>query len=161
MRYEHLLWSEWQDLNLRPLPPQGSALPAAPHPDRPPYRVDLNIIAHPFLFVKPFLEKKKIILRFRSKGVCLFLFIVLQIFCFYLNCRGMKEITSGRSSIDLQITTLWSIGTKNSKGWYGRKRLTIVFDCGVNVWLFFYQSLDILTKFWYTDGDPDKWKSSF
>ena len=27
------VWSEWQDLNLRPLPPQGSALPAAPHPD--------------------------------------------------------------------------------------------------------------------------------
>ena len=26
-------WSEWQDLNLRPLPPQGSALPTAPHPD--------------------------------------------------------------------------------------------------------------------------------
>ena len=27
------IWSEWQDLNLRPLPPQGSALPTAPHPD--------------------------------------------------------------------------------------------------------------------------------
>ena len=27
-------WSEWQDLNLRPLPPQGSALPTAPHPDK-------------------------------------------------------------------------------------------------------------------------------
>ena len=23
----------WQDLNLQPLPPQGSALPTAPHPD--------------------------------------------------------------------------------------------------------------------------------
>ena len=26
-------WSEWHDLNVRPLPPQGSALPTAPHPD--------------------------------------------------------------------------------------------------------------------------------
>ena len=26
-------WSEWLDLNQRPLPPQGSALPTAPHPD--------------------------------------------------------------------------------------------------------------------------------
>ena len=28
-----LFWSEWRDLNPRPLPPQGSTLPAAPHPD--------------------------------------------------------------------------------------------------------------------------------
>ena len=28
-----LLWSEWRDLNPRPLPPQGSALPPEPHPD--------------------------------------------------------------------------------------------------------------------------------
>ena len=27
-------WSEWLDLNQRPLPPQGSALPTAPHPDK-------------------------------------------------------------------------------------------------------------------------------
>ena len=27
-------WSEWHDLNVRPLPPQGSALPTAPHPDK-------------------------------------------------------------------------------------------------------------------------------
>ena len=26
-------WSEWRDLNSRPLDPQSSALPAAPHPD--------------------------------------------------------------------------------------------------------------------------------
>ena len=31
--FSMLFWSEWQDLNLRPLPPQGSALPTAPHPD--------------------------------------------------------------------------------------------------------------------------------
>ena len=32
---EHVqvLWSEWRDLNSRPLDPQSSALPAAPHPD--------------------------------------------------------------------------------------------------------------------------------
>ncbi len=28
-----LRWSEWRDLNSRPLDPQSSALPAAPHPD--------------------------------------------------------------------------------------------------------------------------------
>ena len=27
------LWSEWRDLNSRPLDPQSSALPTAPHPD--------------------------------------------------------------------------------------------------------------------------------
>ena len=27
-----LIWSEWRDLNSRPLDPQSSALPAAPHP---------------------------------------------------------------------------------------------------------------------------------
>ena len=26
-------WSEWRDLNSRPLDPQSSALPTAPHPD--------------------------------------------------------------------------------------------------------------------------------
>ena len=31
--YEHSLWSEWRDLNSRPLDPQSSALPTAPHPD--------------------------------------------------------------------------------------------------------------------------------
>ena len=33
MRVEALDWSEWRDLNPRPLPPQGSALPPEPHPD--------------------------------------------------------------------------------------------------------------------------------
>ena len=28
-----LVWSEWRDLNSRPLDPQSSALPTAPHPD--------------------------------------------------------------------------------------------------------------------------------
>ena len=28
-----VLWSEWRDLNSRPLDPQSSALPTAPHPD--------------------------------------------------------------------------------------------------------------------------------
>ena len=28
-----LIWSEWRDLNSRPLDPQSSALPTAPHPD--------------------------------------------------------------------------------------------------------------------------------
>ena len=32
-RYEHSIWVDWQDLNLRSLSPQGSALPTAPHPD--------------------------------------------------------------------------------------------------------------------------------
>ena len=39
-------------MNLRPLPPQGSALPAAPHPDL----YDLHIISHIFTKVKPFFE---------------------------------------------------------------------------------------------------------
>ena len=29
-----LFWSEWRDLNSRPLDPQSSALPTAPHPDK-------------------------------------------------------------------------------------------------------------------------------
>ena len=33
MRYEHSTWSEWRDLNPRPLGPEPSALPAALHPD--------------------------------------------------------------------------------------------------------------------------------
>ena len=28
-----IVWSEWRDLNSRPLDPQSSALPTAPHPD--------------------------------------------------------------------------------------------------------------------------------
>ena len=35
----HAIWSEWRDLNPRPLPPQGSALPTAPHPDKQVYRL--------------------------------------------------------------------------------------------------------------------------
>lgn len=33
LRVEAFNWSEWRDLNSRPLDPQSSALPAAPHPD--------------------------------------------------------------------------------------------------------------------------------
>ncbi len=31
---EDFLWSEWRDLNPRPLGPEPSALPAALHPDK-------------------------------------------------------------------------------------------------------------------------------
>ena len=45
--YEHSIWSEWHDLNVRPLPPQGSALPTAPHPDLLSSAfADFGIIAH-------------------------------------------------------------------------------------------------------------------
>ena len=46
-------WSEWQDLNLRPLPPQGSALPAAPHPD-----FATLVLYHIFLFKSSLFLKK-------------------------------------------------------------------------------------------------------
>ena len=32
-------WSEWRDLNSRPLDPQSSALPTAPHPDSERYNI--------------------------------------------------------------------------------------------------------------------------
>ena len=47
-------------MNLRPLPPQGSALPAAPHPDVMRERLlpdDLIIIPHDFRIVKHFFKK--------------------------------------------------------------------------------------------------------
>ena len=54
-----LIWSEWRDLNPRPLPPQGSALPTAPHPDLTGYwwRPIFYIIAYFFWFVKCFFKK--------------------------------------------------------------------------------------------------------
>lgn len=42
MRIEVLVWSEWRDLNSRPLDPQSSALPTAPHPDVAHCNVDNN-----------------------------------------------------------------------------------------------------------------------
>ena len=33
LRFQGFCWSEWRDLNSRPLDPQSSALPTAPHPD--------------------------------------------------------------------------------------------------------------------------------
>ena len=53
------LWSEWRDLNPRPLPPQGSALPPEPHPDYP----TANIIAFAWGFVKSFLKKNQFIFQ--------------------------------------------------------------------------------------------------
>ncbi len=32
--FQGFIWSEWRDLNSRPLDPQSSALPTAPHPER-------------------------------------------------------------------------------------------------------------------------------
>ena len=46
-------------MNLRPLPPQGSALPAAPHPETLSSLDDLNIIAHKNRFVNTYFEKNK------------------------------------------------------------------------------------------------------
>ena len=37
-----LKWSEWRDLNSRPLDPQSSALPTAPHPDNDRYITTFN-----------------------------------------------------------------------------------------------------------------------
>ena len=50
-------WSEWQDLNLRPLPPQGSALPTAPHPDLVAFLNNAWIIPQRIWNVKGFYEK--------------------------------------------------------------------------------------------------------
>ena len=50
-------------MNLRPLPPQGSALPAAPHPDL----YDFDIIPRFDLKVKPFLKFFLIFLEFFEK----------------------------------------------------------------------------------------------
>ena len=58
------LWSEWRDLNPRPLPPQGSALPPEPHPDYP----TANIIAFARGFVKSFLKK----IQFIFQGITFF-----------------------------------------------------------------------------------------
>ena len=33
LRFQAFYWSEWRDLNSRPLDPQSSALPTALHPD--------------------------------------------------------------------------------------------------------------------------------
>ena len=33
VKHRYFPWSEWRDLNSRPLDPQSSALPTAPHPD--------------------------------------------------------------------------------------------------------------------------------
>ena len=33
LRFQDFYWSEWRDLNSRPLDPQSSALPTALHPD--------------------------------------------------------------------------------------------------------------------------------
>ena len=50
-------WSEWLDLNQRPLPPQGSALPTAPHPDIFPHlRGTIEIIPQVFRFVNSNLQ---------------------------------------------------------------------------------------------------------
>ena len=57
-------WSEWRDLNPRPLPPQGSALPPEPHPDYP----TANIIAFARGFVKSFLKK----IQFIFHGIAFF-----------------------------------------------------------------------------------------
>ena len=39
------VWSEWRDLNSRPLDPQSSALPTAPHPDV--FLKNTGILSHP------------------------------------------------------------------------------------------------------------------
>ena len=41
---------------MRPLPPQGSALPTAPHPDLSAFFADLDIIAQQNSFVNTFLQ---------------------------------------------------------------------------------------------------------
>ena len=53
-----LIWSEWRDLNSRPLDPQSSALPTAPHPV-----TTLFIIQYAKGKCKPFFKK-----------ICFFLF---------------------------------------------------------------------------------------
>ena len=51
-------WSEWRDLNPRPLPPQGSALPPEPHPEQMlPHLDNGNIIPLYIDFVNSILQK--------------------------------------------------------------------------------------------------------
>ena len=45
-------WSEWRDLNSRPLDPQSSALPTAPHPESA-ARSQLNYNSTLFLEMQP------------------------------------------------------------------------------------------------------------
>ena len=60
------IWSEWRDLNSRPLDPQSSALPTALHPDTPAsLEVSLIIIARLFLKCKPFFQKMKIFFKMK------------------------------------------------------------------------------------------------
>ena len=55
LRVEALDWSEWRDLNPRPLAPQTSALPAAPHPDNKIYFTTIVKILQYFFYI--FLKK--------------------------------------------------------------------------------------------------------
>ena len=61
-----LIWSEWRDLNSRPLDPQSSALPTALHPDTPTsLEVSLVIIARFFPKCKLFFKKLEIFLTLK------------------------------------------------------------------------------------------------
>ena len=73
-----LRWSEWRDLNPRPLPPQGSALPSALHPD------SLDIILSKKIFVKAFFYFSQIffplfiksIIFLKKRGWHFFVFVI-------------------------------------------------------------------------------------
>ena len=57
LRFQDFYWSEWRDLNSRPLDPQSSALPTALHPDinlSLPLVVSLYILAWTKKKINPF-----------------------------------------------------------------------------------------------------------
>ena len=68
--YESPLFSEWLDLNQRPLPPQGSALPTAPHPDiRCALSVTACILYHSFTLLSiPTTQKNQYFWKRKSKA---------------------------------------------------------------------------------------------
>ena len=65
-------------MNLRPLPPQGSALPAAPHPDHRDSHHSLTIIARADGFVNTFLKKMQTFLSFFRKIEVLIIFVTIR-----------------------------------------------------------------------------------